>query len=214
MDQSIKKSWLWWGPCRRGFHYYNKIIIIIKKPEPGTKLAFDLSSELFGCIRCFRLGVTSKNNYAVEGDHPPTHNNLSTGIKGVSHECPWVTGAPVRHTGLTHIHTRQAERESQPPVVCSGSWRNQKHWHRLFLYHHHYYYYFYYSALHLQSTYYVEHQSSLLVTKERTTKMFSNLGTTDTKTTLFYATPRLLPWVVRIGGQEAYLLKPHGLEDM
>lgn len=61
-----------------------------------------------------------------------------------------------------------------------------------FLYHHHYYHY-YYSALPLQSTYYVEHQSSLLATKERTTKMFSNLGTTDTKTTLFYATPRLLP---------------------
>lgn len=47
---------------------------------------------------------SNQNEYlcAVEGDHPPTQNTLSTGIKGVSHECPWVTGASVQLTGLTH----------------------------------------------------------------------------------------------------------------
>lgn len=45
--------------------------------------------------------------------------------------------------------------------------------------------FFFYRALPLPSTYYVEHQFSELATRERTTKMFSNLGTADTKTTLF-----------------------------
>lgn len=80
---------------------------------------------------CFIWGATSKNNCAVEGDHPPTHNTLSTGIKGVSHECPWVTGAPVRHTGLAHIHTYTSTRraQSETPVIYSGSWRSHKRWH-------------------------------------------------------------------------------------
>lgn len=44
---------------------------------------------------------------------PPTQNTASRGIKGVSHECPWVTGAPVRHTGHTHLRMK---RQTGPSV--------------------------------------------------------------------------------------------------
>lgn len=104
-----------------------------KKTEAETKLVVDLSvkacspSESLGHMCYFILGATSKNNCAVEGDHPPTHNTLSTGIKGVSHECPWVTGAPVQHTGLTHIHTYTSTRRAQsetPVIVEAGGATN------------------------------------------------------------------------------------------